>query len=113
MAAMTTALTEFSTNGDSRTYTTSGHTVSNPKLVTQKRRVPVGNQTVQESTISVIHGTVDANGLALPSKVAMSVTVRSPIDSADTAVADALAILRDIVAGDEFANTVTTQEYLS
>lgn len=40
MAAMTTALTEFSTNGDSRTYTTSGHTVSNPKLVTQKRRVP-------------------------------------------------------------------------
>jgi hypothetical protein len=114
MAAMSTSLTEFSTNGDSRTWTTSGHTVSKPKLVLQKRRVPVGNQTIAETTISVIHAAADSTGAVLPSKVNMSVTVRTPlgIDSGDTAVADALAILKDIVGSDEFASTVSTQNFL-
>lgn len=112
MAAMSTALTEFSTNGDSRTYTTSGHLASKPKLVIQKRRVPVGNQTIQETVISVIHAGVDAGGLTVASKVSMSVTVRVPLDVVGTTVADVLAILKDIVAGDEFAATVTTQNFL-
>lgn len=112
MAAMSTVLTEFSTNGDSRTYTTSGHTASKPRLVIQKRRVPVGNQIMAETTCSVIRATIDANDAVLPSKVSFSATVRYPITSDDTAVADALAIFKDMVAGDEFAASVTSQNFL-
>lgn len=112
MASQSTALTEFSTNGDSRTYTTSGHTALKPKLVIQKRRVPLGNQTVVESTVSVVHATVDAEGLVLSSKVTFSVSVRYPVGGAQADIDAALAIFRDIVAGDEFGNTVNTQEFL-
>lgn len=112
MAAMTTALTEFSTLGDSRTYTTSGHTSSKPKLVVQKRKVPVGNATVAESSITVVHATEDPDGNVLPQKVSFGITVRSPINGDAADVTAALAIIRDIVAGDEFGNTVTTQEFL-
>jgi hypothetical protein len=113
MAAMTTALTEFSTLGDSRTYTTTGHTVQEPKVVVQKRKVPSGNQIVSESSVAVIHATEDSEGLILPQKVSITVTVRSPINGLTADVDAALVIFRDIVAGDEFANTVDTQEYLS
>jgi hypothetical protein len=113
MAAMSTALTQFSDKENSRTYTTSGHTSVKPKLVIQKRRVPTGNQVIQEDTISVIHGTEDSNGVVLSQKVSFQVTVRQPVTAADTAVADALAIFKDMIAGDEFANTVTSSEYLS
>jgi hypothetical protein len=44
MAAMTTVLTEFSNNGNSRTSTLSGHSATSPKLLIEKRRVPEGNQ---------------------------------------------------------------------
>jgi hypothetical protein len=113
MAAMSTALTEFADNGNSRTYTTSGHTASLPKLVIQKRRVPEGSATVAESTVSVIHATQDEAGDVLSQKVTMSVSVRYPIDGNSNDVDAVLVILRDIVAGDEFANTVDTQEWLS
>lgn len=114
MAAMSTTLTEFATNGDSRTYTTSGHLVSKPKLVLQKRRVPVGNQTVSENRISVIHAAAAPDDSILPSKVNFTVDLRIPLNikSGDTAVADALAILRDIVAGDEFAASIASQNFL-
>lgn len=112
MAALATTLTEFSTNGDSRTYTTTGHSASLPKLVIQKRRVPAGNNSTAESTYSVVHGTVDADGLVLASKVAMTVTVKYPVNTGDSAVANALAILRDVVQSDEFGASVTTQNFL-
>ncbi len=112
MAAMLTALTEFSDKENSRTYTSTGHTVSKPKLVVQKRRVPSGNQSVQETTISVIHGTEDSAGAILPQKVSMKVVVTYPISGLASEVTNVQTILRDIIAGDEFANTVTTQEYL-
>lgn len=112
MAAMTTALTEFSTMGDSRTYTQASHTASEPKLVIQKRRVPQGNQSVAESTVGVVNSTEDSAGEILSSKVSFTVTVRYPVDGIAADVTAALATFRDIVAGDEFANTVTTQEYL-
>jgi len=113
MAAMSTALTEFSDKENSRTYVTSGHTSVKPKLVIQKRRVPTGNQVMQEDTVTVIHGTEDSDGLVLSQKVSFQATIRQPVTAADTAVADALAIFKDIIAGDEFAATVTTSKYLS
>lgn len=113
MAGMTTVLTEFSTQGDSKTYTTAGHTVSKPKLVIQKRRVPTGKQKTQEISISVVHGTEDSLGALLPEKVAFQTVVKFPVAGIPADVTAALAIFRDIVAGDEFANAVTTQLYLS
>lgn len=113
MAGMTTVLTEFSDSANSRTYTTPGHTALKPKLLIQKRRVPEGNQTVAETTISVIHATEDSDGMVLSQKVSMAVTVRYPIQGLQADIDAALVILRDAVAGDEFANTVDTQEYLS
>lgn len=113
MAAMTTALTEFADNGNSRTYTFGGHTASEPELVLQKRRVPAGNSQVAEDTITVLEATKDSEGAVLPQKVSFSVTIRRPINGLAADVTSALATFRDIVAGDEFGNTVDTQEWLS
>lgn len=112
MAAMSTALTEFSTMGDSRTYTLAAHTVQKPRLVLQKRKVPQGAQSVGSSSIAIIYATEDSEGAVLDSKVVFEVNVRYPIQGDAADVTAALAVLKDIVAGDEFANTVTTQEYL-
>lgn len=112
MAAMSTTLTEFADNGNSRTYTQAAHTVLAPKLVLQKRRVPTGSQTIAEDVITVLHSTTDADGAVLAQRVTFSVTVRRPINGDADDVAAALVVLRDIVAGDEFANTVSTQEFL-
>lgn len=112
MPAMATAVTEFSTNGDSKTWTTPNHTASLPKLLIQKRRVPVGSQTIAETTISVIRAGADAAGATLPSKASFTVTVRYPIDMVGTTVADGLAIFKDVVGSDEFAATVTSQNFL-
>lgn len=113
MAAMSTALTEFSDNGNSRKYTVSGHTVSKPKLVIQKRKEAIGGQTVAEVSFQVVYATEDADGNVLPSKALFEAVHRFPI-SGQTADRDAaLAVFRDIVAGDEYANSVGTLEWLS
>jgi len=113
MAAMTTALTEFSDKDNSRTYTlTASHTVQRPRLVLQKRKVPVGTQNVAEDTISVLYATEDSTGELLPSKVMFSVTVRRPIDGIAADVTAALATFRDVVAGDEFGDVVNKSWYL-
>lgn len=112
MAAMTTALTEFADNGNSRTYTYTGHTAAEPRLVLQKRRVPEGNNTVIEDTITVLSSTEDSNAEILPQKVLFTATIRRPISGIAADLTAALAIFRDVVAGDEFGNTVNTQEWL-
>lgn len=113
MAAMTTVLTEFANNGNSRTSTLSGHTAAKPRLVIEKRRVPEGSQTVPEYSCKVIYTTVDAEGFTLSSKIAFELIVRYPILGQSTDVNAALTIFRDIIAGDEIANSISTQEWLS
>ncbi len=113
MAAMTTALTEFTSSGNSRTFTTSGHTALKPRIVIQKRRVPTGAKSVAEDTFDVIHATVDVDGAVLTEKVMFRVTARRPVAGASADTDAALVILRDLVAGDEFANAVSTQEYIA
>lgn len=112
MAALATTLTEFADNGDSRTYYTSGHTASKPKLVLNKRKVPVGNQTVAEFSASVIHATEDPDGAVLPQKVSMQAVVRYPIDGDSADIAAVLAIFQDVVQSDEFASSVTTTGWM-
>lgn len=112
MAAMTTALTEFSDKENSRTYTYTGHTAAEPRIVLQKRKVPAGQNSVIEDTISVLSSTEDANGVLLDSKVVFTATIRRPIQGLAADVTAALAIFRDIVAGDEFTAAVNGQAYL-
>lgn len=112
MAAMTTALTEFADNGNSRTYTYTGHTASEPRLVIERRKVATGSTSVIEDTIQVLSSTEDAAAEILSSKVLFEAKIRRPVNGIAADVTAALAIFRDIVAGDEFTNTVNTQEWL-
>lgn len=112
MAALATTLTHFSDKENARTWITAGHTASKPKIVIQKRRVPSGNQIVQEDTISVVHAGVDALSKVMAQKASFQLIIRQPIGMVGTTVADALAIFRDIVQSTEFGTTVTTSQYL-
>lgn len=112
MAAMSTTLTEFSDLGNSRTYTIPAHTAVKPALVIQKRKVPSGNQTVAEDTIQVLYATADPGGVILPQRTSFVLTFRRPLDGESAIVTAAVALLRDIIASDNFSNTVATQEWL-
>lgn len=112
MAAMSTALTEFADKGNSREYTYTGHTAKKPHMVLQSRVVPTGNQEILEDKISVLSGTEDADGLPITPRVLFTATVRRSINGIDSDITAALAIFRDIIAGDEFGTTVTTQKWL-
>jgi hypothetical protein len=112
MAAMSTALTEFSDKENSRTYFYTGHTVTKPKLLLQRRKVPTGKEVVAEDVITVLSGTEDSNGEYLEPRVTFSVTLRRPKNGIAGDVTAALAVFRDVVAGDEFGLVATTQQYL-
>lgn len=115
MAAMTTTLTEFSDKENSRTYVVdgAGHTVSKPRYVLQRRRVPGAGQEIIEDEISVLYGTEDSNGDLLPANVLLSAKVRRPKSGIASDLTAALAVFRDIVAGDEFTAVTTGSLYLS
>lgn len=114
MAALAATLTSFSMERDSKTYTSAGHTARRPRLVVQKRRVPSKEGAVASMETTIIRGTVDEAGLPLSSKVAFGVSIRFPnnIGSSETDLTDALVLLRDVVASDEFAATLTTQGFI-
>jgi hypothetical protein len=112
MAAMSTALTVFSDKENSRTYTLSDHTAVKPHIVIQTRKLGSGTDGVAESNIQVTYATTDANGLVITPKDSMSVKVRTALQGSSADVTAMLAVFRDIIAGDEFGNAVTTQEYL-
>lgn len=112
MAGMTTVLTEFSNIGNSRTSTLNGHTSVKPKLVIEKRRVPEGNQSSAEYSFKVVEATVDVDDAVLSQKVSFECVVRYPVLGASADIAAALAVFRDIIAGDEFGASVTTQGWL-
>lgn len=112
MAAMTTVLTAFSTLGNTRTSTISGHTSVAPRLVIEKRRVPEGNQTMIEYSVKVVRATTDSDSAILSNKVSFEGVVRYPVLGQSSDVTAALATFTDIIAGDEFANSVDTQEWL-
>lgn len=112
MAGMTTVLTPFSDNGNARTSTVPTHTAIKPKLVIEKRRVPEGNQIVSEYTAKVVYATVDAAGLVLSNKVSFEATVRYPVAGLAADISAALVVFRDMIASDDFTNSVNTQGWL-
>lgn len=112
MAAMTTVLTEFSNNGNSRTSSLDTHTAIKPKLVIEKRKVPGSSASMVEYSFKTVYATEDADGVVLSSKVSFECVVRYPLQGQSSDVTAALAVFRDIIAGDEFGNSVNTQEWL-
>lgn len=112
MPAMATTLTEFSDSGNARTSTIAGHTALKPRLVIQKRKIATDESSSPEDHISVVYGTTDAAGVVLPGKIAFEVSLRRPVLGLAADVTAALAVLRDIVASDEFTATTTTQNWL-
>jgi hypothetical protein len=113
MAAMTTALTEYSDKENSRVYVYTGHSVNKPKKVLQRRKEPTGGQEIIEDVITVYNGTEDSNGDYLDSRVTFTLTLRRPKDGIAADVTAALAVLRDIVASDEYTAVTTGSTYLS
>lgn len=113
MAAMTTALTEFSNSGNSRTSTLVGHLATSPRLVIEKRVVPTSGSTIVQQSVKVVYATTDAESNPHTSKISFEIVARYPIDGQATDVASALGIISDIVSGDEYANSVNTQEWLT
>jgi hypothetical protein len=112
MAVMTTVLTAFSVNGNARTSTISGHTAIQPRLVIEKRRVPENGQTMVESSVKVVYATTDVDGVVLSQKVSFEAVCRYPLLGSSSDIDAALAVFKDIISGDEYANTVDTQEFL-
>lgn len=112
MAALATSLTEFADNADSRTYTVTGHTVTKPKLVIQRRKVPSSISGVAESSIRVVYGTVDSSGATLQQRVSFEIICRTPVQGAAADVAAALVVIRDIVACDEYTALVSSQGWV-
>lgn len=113
MAVMTTALAEFSNNGNSRTSTLAGHTASAPKLLIEKRKLASSVDGVAEYSLKVVEATVDGEGVALSSKVSFEAIVRYPLKGQTADISAAQTVFRDVIAGDEFANSVSTQEWLT
>jgi len=113
MAAMTTVLTEFANNGNSRTSTLSTHTTLEPRIVIEKRKLPASNVAVGEYSVKTIFATEDADGNVLASKVSFETIVRYPVNGQSDDVTAALAIHRDIIAGDEYGVSVNTQNWLT
>lgn len=111
MAAMSTTLNEYTTNGDKRTYSTPGHSMAKPKIVVCKRTVPTGNKTNAGIVWDVVHATTDSEGAILPQRVLFSVGSSYPIQGAVADRDDALTILRDLVASDEFTASVGSGDF--
>lgn len=113
MASFTTVVSEFSDQENRRTYAISGHTVKDPRLVIQKRKVPITYGSNAESELQVVFGTEDAAGEPLASKVVFLANVRYPSNGASADVTAALAVFRDFVASDQFTNLVNSQSYIA
>lgn len=111
MAGMTTSLTEFATNGNSRTSFYTGHTAVEPRLVIETRKTPTGGSSVLEDVFKTLSSTEDANGEILDSKVLIETKVRRPANGIAADVTAALAVHRDIIASDEFTSKVSTQQW--
>lgn len=116
MASLSATLTEFSEQANSKTYTTSGHTASKPKLVIEKRTVPVGNQVMADFSVSIIQAVNGADSVVHPQKVSYELKVRYPIDADPTDLSSvqdaALVLLKDFAASDEFGASHKTQNWV-
>lgn len=113
MTQMSTSLTEFSTAGNTRTYTAPGHTTLAPRLLIQKRKLAANADGVAETTLKVVYGLTKSDGSPVAQKVTYEVVGRSPLIGIGSAAnTGALALLRDLVNSDEFESAFLTQNWV-
>lgn len=113
MAAMSTALTLLTSNGNGRKYFYTGHIMAEPRLVIQTFKEAASATSFGEDVMKVVSSTEDANGDLLTGKVSLEAKVRRPANGIAGDVTAALAVFRDIVASDEFTAMVTAQSPLA
>lgn len=112
MAGMTTVLKEFQDAANSRTFTRTGHTVQAPKLVLQKRKIASGNAIMAEDSLTTVSAAHDSGSVLLPNRITFSAVIRRPAAVEASEVTAELAVFRDLVASDEFAQMVTSQDWV-
>lgn len=112
MASFTTTISEFSDTENRRTFMVNGHSVQEPKLLIQKRKVPTTQDANQESELMVVYGTTGPDSIPLSKKVVFAASVRYPANGDSADVTAALAVFRDMVASDQFTAMVTSQAYV-
>lgn len=115
MAAMTATVTKFAQQGNSVTYTASGHTIAKPKLLLQKRKLPSGNaNSVAELQTTVLFGTVDSvSSTAMAARIQLTAQCRRPVNATQADVDAAVALFRDFVASDAFTASINAQTFVS
>jgi len=111
MAVMTTVLKVFNDSSNTRTYTTPAHTAGLPRIVLQKRKVPTGSQVMLEDSVATFYATKDALNVVMPQRISLGATVRRPLGYTAADLTSALALFREMIASDEFANMVNNQDY--
>lgn len=109
MPSMATTLVAFSQNGNVTTYAAPQHTVAEPHLVIQKRAIPSSVSGVAQTSLKVVYGTTDANGLVVAQRISFELVGRIPVVANDTDTDAAIALIRDVVASDEFVVAMKQQ----
>lgn len=113
MAAMTTVLTTFDSGKENvRTSTLAGHAAVKPRLVIEKRKLPSGAASMVEQSCKIVLATEDTNGVVLQNKVSIEIIARYPIAGESADVTAALAYAKDIIAGNEFASSIVSQNWM-
>lgn len=112
MATISTTLTEYSDNGNTRIYSAPGHTSTQPYLVIQKRNVPASPAGSTELSIRVMKGTNDAQGIPLQARESAEIIVKSPQNGTASDGTAVLTLIREIVASDEFTAAVGTLNWI-
>jgi hypothetical protein len=113
MAAMVTSLIPYNEALNVKEWILDSHTALTPRKVIQKRRVPNGNQSVIEDTITLSAEAVDAEGVVLPQRCSIEIKVRRPKQHMGTQLTTVLMPLaRDFVSADEFEAVISKSLYL-
>lgn len=89
------------------------HSTFNPRLVIEKRREAINGRPFAEYGFQVVVGTSDAEGNPLPQPCVFFGGLRYPVKGENAQVVIARDIGRDIIASDNFANSVLTLDWLS
>lgn len=106
MADMVTALTGYSNVGTTITYETAGHSLSDAKLVVQKRGQQGSGQTLFKGEVAVVAGAEDSAGDQMPNNLRLTAASSIPVGVIAADIDAAIVIFRDYVASDDFPAAV-------
>jgi hypothetical protein len=112
MAAYTTVLKQFSDMGNVRKWSTPGHTIAAPRLLTQKRQEATSPTGVARNSLTFLGGATDANDTLLEARNVIDISVRGPVNGKADEMTALVAVMRDIINSDDFADMVASQAFL-